>query len=159
MTKIKLSKNEQSLLKILTVLIILLATNVFVINPINVKINQLENDKQNIINFKESNSKTLEKQNIDEDIVLKIEKEIKNIVNIDYMDKKIIYDEYNNDVDNIEIKLIGTFEQIFKVQDIINKLELSRNLKYIELNTIQKLNLEDENPQEIIECIMQINIG
>lgn len=159
MIKIRLSKNERFLLKILTILIILLCTNIFIINPINTKIKQLENDKQNILNIRETNNNKAESQVTEEDIMLKVQSELKNIAQIDYMDKKIIYDEYNNEVSSIEIKMFGNLDQIFKVQDIINKLELSRNLKYLELNTIQATDIESENIQEIIECIMQINVG
>lgn len=160
MIKRKLNKNEKCLIKTLTVLLILLVANVFIINPIKLKAKQLENDKQNILNIKEINENTDNNQvKYEEDIILKVQKELGNIVYIDYMDKKMIYDEYNNDVTSLEMKLIGNLDQIFRVQDIINKLELSRNLKYIEINTLQNSNIESENFEEIVECIMQINVG
>ncbi|MGL4911562.1 MAG: hypothetical protein ACRC3Y_03940 [Romboutsia sp.] len=146
------------MIKILVVLSILIAVNIFVINPINLKTKQLENDKQNIVNIR--NTDIAEPRDVEEeDIILRIQKELKNIVYIDYIDKKMIYDEYNNDVTSLEIKIIGNLEQIFKVQGIIDKLELSRNLKYIELNTVQNTNIESENFVQIVECIMQINVG
>lgn len=96
---------------------------------------------------------------IKEDIVLILEKELKQFVNIDYIDKKIVWDENNNDLTNIEIKIRGSLDNIFKIQEIISKLELEKDIRYMEINKISNINDSEVESEEILDCIIEINVG
>lgn len=158
-----LNNKEKNLLKILLLLLGLTISKLFIIDPINFKIVQLQNEKQNIANTNNMEKILINnKYSIEEDIILKIEKGLRALVNIDYMDKKMAYDENNNDVINLEIKVNGNIEQVFKIQQIISDLKLDKNICYFQINKIENSNDFNEGSgenQEIVECIIEINVG
>lgn len=162
-----LSKKEKNLFKILAIGICFLVLKLFVVDPINLKIIELKNTKQNIINLNNSKRDSVDNHNneIEEDIVLVFEKELKNFINIDYINKKMVYDENNNDTLNVEIKVSGSLEQIFRIQETINKLELNKNIKYMQISqtpNIEAIDEEDNEEKErepVLDCIMEINVG
>lgn len=156
-----LNEREKGLIKILLIILFLLTSKLFIINPINLKISELENNKQNIINMNNMENKIIgnSANKIKEDIVLILEKELKQFVNIDYIDKKIVWDENNNDLTNIEIKIRGSLDNIFKIQEIISKLELEKDIRYMEINKISNINDSEVESEEILDCIIEINVG
>lgn len=159
----RLNNKEKNLIKILLLLLCLTISKLFIIDPINLKTTQLRNEKQNIANTNNvKNVLTNNKYSIEEDIILKIEKELRSLVNIDYIDKKMAYDENNNGVTNLQIKVSGNVEQIFKIQEIISNLKLDKNICYFQINKIEKSNNSNEKSeenQETVECIIEINVG
>ncbi|MEG0842836.1 MAG: hypothetical protein RSD22_05265 [Romboutsia sp.] len=161
----KLSKREKSLIGILFGLGIIFILNTFIIKPTNIKLVELHNEKQNIINIKNNiqqinQSNSIKEIDKEEDIVLKIEKEIRQFATIDYIDKKIVWDENNNDEINIELKVNGNLENVLKIDEAINKLELSKNIKYIEINKVNNINDTEEidNLENLVECIMTFKV-
>lgn len=157
--KLKLNKKEKNLLKILAFMIVILISNLFIIKPIDIKVRELEIKKQDILDAKKQID--LEnKPNLhgEEDIILKIEKDIKQFINIEYIDKKVVWNENSNDEINIEIKVNGSLEQVFRMEDSIKKLDLSEQIKYIEINKIKNISDEEENQEEKVECIMALKV-
>ena len=127
----------------------------------NLKISELENNKQNIININNMENKIISNSSnkIKEDIVLILEKELKQFVNIDYIDKKVVWDENNNELTNVEIKIRGSLDNIFKIQDTISKLELEKDIRYMQINKNLNIGDPEVESEEILDCIMEINVG
>lgn len=136
-------------------------SKLFIINPMNLKISELENNKQNIININNMENKIISNSSnkIKEDIVLILEKELKQFVNIDYIDKKVVWDENNNELTNVEIKIRGSLDNIFKIQDTISKLELEKDIRYMQINKNLNIGNPEVESEEILDCIMEINVG
>lgn len=136
-------------------------SKLFIINPMNLKISELENNKQNIININNMENKIISNSSnkIKEDIVLILEKELKQFVNIDYIDKKVVWDENNNELTNVEIKIRGSLDNIFKIQDTISKLELEKDIRYMQINKNLNIGDPEVESEEILDCIMEINVG
>lgn len=162
---LKLNKREKNLLGILILMILLLISNLFIISPIDMKISELNNQKQDVLNKKNKLNLLEEfdkenKQRIKDDLILKIEKDAKKIVNIDYLNKIVDWDENNKEIANIELKVNGTLENIFKIEDIIKKLELDNNIEYVEINKIQNNNIEEDSEvkEDIVECMMTLKV-
>lgn len=132
----------------------------FIIEPINLKIVQLQNEKQSIITTNDIEKVIVDNtSDIEEDIILKIEKELSLLLNIDHIDKKMVYDENNNDITNLEIKVNGNIEQIFKINQVISNLELDKNICYFQINKMKNSSDISEESEEILECVIEINVG
>ena len=147
----KLSKREQ-------ILII-----VFVIVCIFGCVDLIQNNKKNNIQTELVNlDKVTDKINIindtyEKDIILKIETEIKNIVNINYINKNSYYDENNNYKYFIEMQVSGRIDNIFYIEDGLKNIGLENKINKFEIIKNDQ-NISDEN--EIINyyfnCIIQI---
>lgn len=120
----KLNNREKNLLKILSICILILICKIFIIDDVNLKIEELKNEQEVV-------------EEIKEDKILPIMKEIEKITKIESIEKN---------TDTVSIKICATYEQAFKVWRI-----LSEDICYFQIDK------NDENKEEV-ECIMQINV-
>ena len=151
--KIKLSNRE----KFLGVTLLILIT----ISIVQLRNGNKIDENQDSLEIKE-NIKIDERVyfNGEKDIVLKIENEIKNIVNINYINKNSYTDEYNNQDTNIELHVSGKFDDILKIErslknigleKSINKIEIVKNTKSIKEEDTDKMN-------DYVDCILEIKV-
>lgn len=147
MIGLKINKREKILSLVLVIILFGITINKFVMVPI----------KRNLISLNDNKEGTRVsgsvKKNVtnEEDIILKIEKEIKKLLTISSINKINSWDEENNEENNIEIKVSGSLENLFKLEDKIEILGLKDKLKDI---TIIKNN-EGSN----VDCIMLFKVG
>lgn len=147
----KLSKREQ-------ILII-----VFVIVCIFGCVDLIQNNKKNNIQTELVNlDKVTDKINIindtyEKDIILKIETEIKNIVNINYINKNSYYDENNNYKYFIEMQVSGRIDNIFYIEDGLKNIGLENKINKFEIiKNAQNISDENEIINDYFNCIIQI---
>ena len=147
----KLSKREQ-------ILII-----VFVIVCIFGCVDLIQNNKKNNIQTELVNlDKVTDKINIindtyEKDIILKIETEIKNIVNINYINKNSYYDENNNYKYFIEMQVSGRIDNIFYIEDGLKNIGLENKINKFEIiKNAQNISDENEIINYYFNCIIQI---
>lgn len=191
----KLNNREKNLLKILFILIIVLATNIIlspleknltslknekqnIMNKINkqdnyqIKDNRYKDDKyiEDVeLNGNEElksnfNNSFLDKKT-NKDMVLLVENELRNIVNIEYINQESSLDNNNKQV-NLEIKVNGELENILKIEGLMKNLNLNNKLEKIEINKLKTSNLDVQNlsneykqgKDNIVECKMTIRV-
>lgn len=102
-----------------------------------------------------TNVKTQEK-----DIILEIENEIKDIVEVKYINKTSYLDNNNQDIINVELHIRGKIDDIFKVESSLINIGLEKNIK--KLNITRNTNNMDDNKKEdiknYVDCIMEIKV-
>ena len=102
-----------------------------------------------------TNVKTQEK-----DIILEIENEIKDIVEVKYINKTSYLDNDNQDIVNVELHIRGKIDDIFKVESSLINIGLEKNIK--KLNIIRNINNMSDNKKEdiknYVDCIMEIKV-
>ena len=102
-----------------------------------------------------TNMKTQEK-----DIILEIENEIKDIVEVKYINKTSYLDNDNQDIVNVELHIRGKIDDIFKVESSLINIGLEKNIK--KLNIIRNINNMSDNKKEdiknYVDCIMEIKV-
>jgi len=161
-------KIKKESLNILIVLIAGLIINGIVVNPIKAKIEDLIDQNKKITSSKKENieSKKInegesDKQLKEDDIVLKIEKEFSQFINVLYVNKFVEWDENNNEYIKIELKVSGTIDQLFKINDEIEKIKGKNIIESIQIN--KKINnnveTEEEIKVDIIDCVMTLKVG
>lgn len=192
----RLNNREKNLLKILFILIIILATNIVLspleknltslkkekqnlINKINkqdnyqIKDNNYKDDKyiENVeLNGNEElksnfNNSFLDKKT-NKDIVLLVENELRDIVNIEYINQESGLDNSNKKQVNLEIKVNGELENVLKLEGLMKNLKLSNKLEKVEINKLKTSNLDVQNisngdkrgKDNIVECKMTIRV-
>ncbi len=164
----KLNKIKNELLHIFIVLIAGLIINGIVVNPIKAKIEDLKDQNKEItsskkenIELKKINEVESDKQLKEDDIVLKIEKEFSQFINVLYVNKFVEWDENNNEYMKIELKVSGTIDQLFKINDEIEKIKGKNIIESIQINKKINNNVEtgEEIKVDIIDCIMTLKVG
>ncbi|MBY2476994.1 hypothetical protein KWV16_08850 [Clostridioides difficile] len=192
----RLNNREKNLLKILFILIIILATNIILspleknltslkkekqnlINKINkrdnyqIKDNNYKDDKyiENVeLNGNEElksnfNNSFLDKKT-NKDMVLLVENELRDIVNIEYINQESGLDNNNKKQVNLEIKVNGELENVLKLEGLMKTLKLSNKLEKVEINKLKTSNLDVQNisngdkqgKDNIVECKMTIRV-
>ncbi|HBG5343251.1 TPA: hypothetical protein KQG29_000590 [Clostridioides difficile] len=192
----RLNNREKNLIKILLILVIILATNTIVsqleenltslknekqniINKINnqdnyqIKDNKHRDDKYigNVeLNKNEElknnfNNSFLDKKT-NKDIVLLVENELRDIMNIEYINQESSLDNHNKKQVNLEIKVNGELENVLKLEGVMKKLRLNNKLEKIEINKLKVSNFDAQNiPNEykqekdnIVECKMTVRV-
>lgn len=148
---LRMNRREKILLFIVITLLVGININNFVINSNDDKVIDL-NDKKEKISKKENIKSNI--KSIEEDIIFKIEKELNRFLSINSINKVSSWDEENNEEINIEINVSGTLENLFKIEDNIEILGLSKNLKDIKI--IKNNVTETENN---IDCTMLFKVG
>ena len=126
----KLNKIKNELLHIFIVLIAGLIINIIAVTPIKAEVEDLKdknkgvtsNTKENIESKKINEIKN-DKKLKEDDIVLNIEKEFSKFINVLYVNKFVEWDENNNEDTKIELKVSGTIDQLFKINDKIEKIK------------------------------------
>lgn len=192
----RLNNREKNLLKILLILVIMVASDIVVnyleenltslknekqniINKINNQDNyQIKGNKHIDDKYIESvelneneelknnfNNSFLDKKT-NKDIVLLVENELKNIVNIEYINQESILDNHNKKQVNLEIKVNGELENVLKFEDVMKKLRLNNKLEKIEINKLKVNNFDAQNilseykqeKDNIVECKMTVRV-
>ena len=102
-----------------------------------------------------TNMKTQEK-----DIILEIENEIKDIVEVKYINKTSYLDNDNQDIVNVELHIRGKIDDIFKVESSLINIGLEKNIKKLNI-TRNTNNMNDNKKEDIknyVDCIMEIKV-
>ncbi|EMJ6829310.1 TPA: hypothetical protein SOL98_001135 [Clostridioides difficile] len=192
----RLNNREKNLLKILLILVIILASNIAVsyleenlislknkkqniINKINNQDNyQIKDNKRIDDKYIESvelnkneelknnfNNSFLDKKT-NKDIVLLVENELRDIVNVEYINQESSLDNHNKKQVNLEIKVNGELANVLKLEGVMKKLRLNNKLEKIEINKLKVNNFDSQNiPNEykqekdnIVECKMTVRV-
>jgi len=78
-----------------------------------------------------------------------------------YVNKFVEWDENNNEYIKIELKVSGTIDQLFKINDEIEKIKGKNIIESIQIN--KKINnnveTEEEIKVDIIDCVMTLKVG
>ncbi|PBI12577.1 hypothetical protein [Clostridioides difficile] len=192
----RLNNREKNLLKILLILVIILASDIAVsyleenltslknekqniINKINNQDNYQIKDNKHIddkyIESVESNKNEELKNNFNnsfldkktnKDIVLLVENELRDIVNVEYINQESSLDNHNKKQVNLEIKVNGELANVLKLEGVMKKLRLNKKLEKIEINKLKVNNFDVQNiPNEykqekdnIVECKMTVRV-
>ncbi|MDI3116494.1 hypothetical protein QJK47_12515 [Clostridioides difficile] len=189
----RLNNREKNLLKILLILVIILASNIAV-SYLEENLISLKNKKQNIINNQDNyqikdnkriddkyiesvelnkneelknnfNNSFLDKKT-NKDIVLLVENELRDIVNVEYINQESSLDNHNKKQVNLEIKVNGELANVLKLEGVMKKLRLNNKLEKIEINKLKVNNFDSQNiPNEykqekdnIVECKMTVRV-
>ncbi|HBF5454946.1 TPA: hypothetical protein KOQ79_000885 [Clostridioides difficile] len=192
----RLNNREKNLLKILLILVIILASNIAVsyleenlislknkkqniINKINNQDNyQIKDNKRIDDKYIESvelnkneelknnfNNSFLDKKT-NKDVVLLVENELRDIVNVEYINQESSLDNHNKKQVNLEIKVNGELANVLKLEGVMKKLRLNNKLEKIEINKLKVNNFDSQNiPNEykqekdnIVECKMTVRV-
>ncbi|UUV15465.1 hypothetical protein [Clostridioides difficile] len=192
----RLNNREKNLLKILLILVIILASDIAVsyleenlislknekqniINKINNQDNyQIKDNKRIDDKYIESvelnkneelknnfNNSFLDKKT-NKDIVLLVENELRDIVNVEYINQESSLDNHNKKQVNLEIKVNGELANVLKLEGVMKKLRLNNKLEKIEINKLKVNNFDSQNtPNEykqekdnIVECKMTVRV-
>ncbi|HBF0843939.1 TPA: hypothetical protein KON86_002540 [Clostridioides difficile] len=192
----RLNNREKNLLKILLILVIILASDIAVsyleenlislknekqniINKINNQDNyQIKDNKRIDDKYIESvelnkneelknnfNNSFLDKKT-NKDIVLLVENELRDIVNVEYINQESSLDNHNKKQVNLEIKVNGELANVLKLEGVMKKLRLNNKFEKIEINKLKVNNFDSQNiPNEykqekdnIVECKMTIRV-
>ncbi|WP_394903951.1 hypothetical protein [Clostridioides difficile] len=192
----RLNNREKNLLKILLILVIILASNIAVsyleenlislknkkqniLNKINNQDNyQIKDNKRIDDKYIESvelnkneelknnfNNSFLDKKT-NKDIVLLVENELRDIVNVEYINQESSLDNHNKKQVNLEIKVNGELANVLKLEGVMKKLRLNNKLEKIEINKLKVNNFDSQNiPNEykqekdnIVECKMTVRV-
>ncbi|PBH72998.1 hypothetical protein [Clostridioides difficile] len=192
----RLNNREKNLLKILLILVIILASDIAVsyleenltslknekqniINKINNQDNYQIKDNKHIddkyIESDELNKNEELKNNFNnsfldkktnKDIVLLVENELRDIVNVEYINQESSLDNHNKKQVNLEIKVNGELANVLKLEGVMKKLRLNNKLEKIEINKLKVNNFDVQNiPNEykqekdnIVECKMTVRV-
>ncbi|EGT3955949.1 hypothetical protein ERM45_13540, partial [Clostridioides difficile] len=100
------------------------------------------------------------------DIVLLVENELRDIVNIEYINQESSLDNHNKKQVNLEIKVNGELENVLKLEGVMKKLRLNNKFEKIEINKLKVNNFDAQNiPNEykqekdnIVECKMTVRV-
>ncbi|EGT4601405.1 hypothetical protein [Clostridioides difficile] len=192
----RLNNREKNLLKILLILVIILASDIAVsyleenlislknekqniINKINNQDNyQIKDNKRIDDKYIESvelnkneelknnfNNSFLDKKT-NKDVVLLVENELRDIVNVEYINQESSLDNHNKKQVNLEIKVNGELANVLKLEGVMKKLRLNNKLEKIEINKLKVNNFDSQNiPNEykqekdnIVECKMTVRV-
>lgn len=164
----KLNKIETEFCGVLIIVIIGLIINGIVVTLTKTKIEDLKNQNEEIISSKKENIESKEinevendKQSKEDDIVLKIEKEFSKFINVLYVNKFVEWDENNNEHIKIELKVNGTIDQLFKINDEIEKIKGKNIIESIQINKEinNNVEIEKEIKVDIIDCVVMLKVG
>ncbi|MBO3444688.1 hypothetical protein [Clostridium sp. CCUG 7971] len=146
-----MNKREKVLSFILISLLFGVIISKFITTPMNSEIVSLNNSKEKILESKntEKNYKINE-----EDIILKIEKELNEILTINSINKISSWNEDSIEEENIEINVSGSLENLFKIEGKIEILGFKDKLKDIKIIK-NNVNHEENN----VDCTMLFKVG
>lgn len=148
-----MKSNRKQINKIIFLILILLATKICVINPIEEKKNKLKNEKSKITQDIEdvekykkqaAELKQLEKRKnskkifSEKDDVIEIQNAINRIVCVESIENLMEIDENGLEVSKINLKFTGTYEEVFRGIDTLKSKGLSEIIKSISISKISK---------------------
>ncbi|MGO1042096.1 hypothetical protein ACTPEO_05110 [Clostridioides difficile] len=192
----KLNKREKNMIKILLILIVVLVVNVIsrplednltnlkkekqnIVNKIkrqdNYKMKDNKQEDDRYVKNVELDSNTELKNNFNnsfldkktnKDIVLLVENELRNIVNVEYINQESSLDNHNKKQTNLEVKVNGQLENVLKLEGVMKNLKLHNKIEKIEINKLKTSNLEVKNlsneykqeKNNLVECKMTIRV-
>lgn len=148
--KLKLSKREQILATIFVIVSVFGSIDL-------IKSNNKNNTQTEIINLNKTNNIIkVSDNNYDKDILLKIENEIKNIVQVSYINKNSHSDEYDNTT-NIEIQVSARIDNIFYIEDALKNIGLDKKISKIEIvKKEQNVDNEEEIINDLVDCRIEL---
>lgn len=166
--KMKLNKIEKELLSTLIILITGVIINAILISPVKAKIENLQIENEEIINSKkeklvkeQKNDGSSNNQLVEDEIVLKIEKEFSKFIDVLYVNKFVEWDGNNNEYTKIELKVSGSIDQLFNINNEVEKIKGKNSIENIQIN--KKINNNVEIGEEIkvdtIDCVMTFRVG
>lgn len=153
-----MKNNKKQLNKIIFLILILLATKITVINPIEEKKNTLKAEKSKIAQDIEdvekykkqaAEIKQLEKRKnskklfSEKDDVIEIQNAISKIVYVESIENLMEIDENGLEVSKINLKFTGTYNEIFRGIDTLKSKGLSDMIRTISISKISKLIIPD----------------
>lgn len=153
------NKITKKFISVFIIIIIGILINKIVIRPVEVEIKNLEIKKEKTITNEQKKEIKCKKEN--DDLVLKIENEFSKFIDVLYINKFLEWDENNNEFTNIELKVSGSIEDLFKLNDEIKKIKGNNSIQNIRINKKNTNNVEikDEIKVDIIECVMTLRVG
>lgn len=151
-----INKKEKRLFIILICLLIIIFINNIILNPINNKLQDLENQKEHIISQKNKSDINPTKNNKKLDIAIKIEKELSSILYIKNINKNIELDENDNKQQILELNGICKTQDIFKIEEKIKILGLNENLQNIKI--IKTPNNDENSIDNYVDCTMVFRV-
>lgn len=158
----KISKKDKYLLAILLISILVLSVDIIIINPMKNKIDNLSYEKELILseNTQENKSNNVENESLEDDILLKVEKEINSLANIDYINKSVYLDDSGKESINVEMKINGNIYNVFQINEALKKLNMEKSINMVEINSIPSENTEEEGSvtTDSVECMMTISV-
>lgn len=143
---------KRTIYRMIFLLFVLVLTKLFVISPIENKKMLLEKEKdkisQEIENAQELKKQTETLKNLEEDKkretifegkddVIEIQNIVNNIVEIESIENSIEIDSNGQEISNINVKFVGTYEQIFKVVDSFKSRGIDKMLKSVSISKIE----------------------
>lgn len=146
-----MNKREKLLSFILISLLFGIVINKITITQMNNKAASLDDNKNEII--ESENIETSYKIN-EEDIILKIEKELNEFLTINSINKISSWNEDSIEEENIEINVSGSLENLFKIEGKIEILGFKDKLKDIKIIK-NNVNHEENN----VDCTMLFKVG
>lgn len=146
-----MNKREKLLSFILISLLFGIVINKITITQMNNKAASLDDNKNEII--ESENIDTSYKIN-EEDIILKIEKELNEFLTINSINKISSWNEDSIEEENIEINVSGSLENLFKIEGKIEILGFKDKLKDIKIIK-NNVNHEENN----VDCTMLFKVG
>lgn len=158
----KISKKDKYLLAILLISILVLSVDIIIINPIKNKIDNLSYEKELILseNTQENKSNNVQNESLEDDILLKVEKEINSLANIDYINKSVYLDDSGKESINVEMKINGNIYNVFQINEALKKLNMEKSINMVEINSIPSESTEEEGSvtTDSVECMMTISV-
>lgn len=153
------NKITKKFISVFILIIIGIFINKIVIRPVEVEIKNLEIKKERTITNEQKEEIKCKKEN--DDLVLKIENEFSKFIDVLYINKFLEWDENNNEFTNIELKVSGSIEDLFELNDEIKKIKGNNSIQNIQINKKNTNNVEikDEIKVDIIECVMTLRVG
>lgn len=146
-----MNKREKLLSFILISLLFGIVINKITITQTSNKTASLDDNKNEII--ESENIDTSYKIN-EEDIILKIEKELNEFLTINSINKISSWNEDSIEEENIEINVSGSLENLFKIEGKIEILGFKDKLKDIKIIK-NNVNHEENN----VDCTMLFKVG
>ncbi|RDY26604.1 hypothetical protein CHL78_012715 [Romboutsia weinsteinii] len=158
----KISKKDKYLLAILLISILMISVDIIIINPMKNKIDNLSYEKEIILseNTKENKLNNVQNESLEDDILLKVEKEINSLANIDYINKSVYLDDNGKESINVEMKINGSIYNVFQINEALKKLNMEKSINMVEINSIPSENTEEEGlvTTDSVECMMTISV-
>lgn len=167
-------KRNKFQIKILLLIILLILTKIFIINPIEKKKELLETEKYQISEdmkkveqykketeiLKDSN-KNIKKCNEKDDLIY-IQNMIGEFVDLKSIENSFLVNDKGNEESIISLDFIGTYKDIFKVIDRFKEEKISNEIKSIKISKVDnntdnnKIETKKDKKGNIIEDIKEI---
>lgn len=154
--KLKLFKENKSLVVLLMVSIIYVGITFLFINPLRMKNNDLEKQKSEILTLDQQRNtiNTIsKKEDQAEDIILLIEKNIGSMVDISSITKQSQQTESSNQT-ILEVRFSSDLNDIFNLNQKLKELNLDNSIETIKVQRIQT----ESNKKSKVNCTITFKV-